>query len=300
MSHVLVTGSEGLIGKALCTALEKAGNTIERFDIRFHQDHPDFGNILDLDILNAKIKNCDGVVHLAAVSRVVWGEKDPEKCWKTNVVGTHNVVQAIKNSSLKPWMVYASSREVYGQQQNFPVEIDVDYMPLNIYARSKVAAEKLVLQAREEGLYTAVIRYSSVYGRIDDHKDRVVPAFCRRTVLGEPLRIEGLENTLDFTHVDDTVDGTIAVINILETRNSPLLPLHITTGVPTTLKELANLVGTSVGRELNIIEMPSRSYDVSRFWGSTTKTSQILSWQAKISVKVGVQNLVQQFKYLKA
>ena len=298
MSYILVTGSEGLIGKQLCLTLKKLGRSVQHFDIKFPKDHNDFGDILDLDCLHTKLKECIGIVHLAAISRVVWGENDPDHCWQTNVIGTQNIIQAAKNSPLKPWILYASSREVYGEQKNLPVEIDAEYIPVNIYAHSKVVAEKEILQARELGLRTAVVRYSSVYGSIHDHEDRVVPAFCRAAILGAPLKIEGLDNTLDFTHVADSVKGTIAIIDALERGEHALPPMHLTTGVPTTLGALAKLACKSAGRELNIVEAPSRSYDVARFWGNTTKTTQILGWQAEIPIETGVYNLAQQFKSL--
>jgi UDP-glucose 4-epimerase len=149
MSYILVTGSEGLIGKELVLSLEKLGKTVRHFDIKFPKNHNDYGDILDVNCLRAKLEKCVGIVHLAAVSRVVWGEKDPEYCWQTNVIGTQNIIQTAQNSPLKPWIVYASSREVYGAQEKLPVEIDSEYGPVNIYARSKVAAEKEILQARD-------------------------------------------------------------------------------------------------------------------------------------------------------
>jgi UDP-glucose 4-epimerase len=298
MSCILVTGSEGLIGTQLCSSLENAGKTVQHFDINCPKNHKNYGNILDINCLQAKLDNCIGIVHLAAVSRVVWGEKDPELCWQTNVIGTQNILRAAQDSPLKPWVIYASSREVYGQQQNLPIEIDAEYIPMNIYARSKVAAEKEVLQARKYQLRTAVVRYSSVYGSVYDHKDRVVPAFCRAAVLGNLLKIEGPDNMLDFTHVNDAVKGTITIINALEKGNDQLPPVHLTTGVPTTLDALAKLACRSAERELRLIESPSRSYDVAKFWGSTAKTTQILGWQAEIPIETGVYNLVQQFKFL--
>ncbi|EKE00540.1 MAG: NAD-dependent epimerase/dehydratase family protein [uncultured bacterium] len=298
MSYILVTGSEGLIGSQLCLSMEKDGRTVRHFDIKFPKNHKDYGDILDLDCLYEKLQNCIGIVHLAAVSRVVWGEKVPEHCWQTNVIGTQNILRLAQDLPLKPWVVYASSREVYGQQQNLPVEIDAEYSPMNIYALSKAAAEEEVLQARKSQLCTAVVRYSSVYGSVYDHKDRVVPAFCRAAVMGSALRIDGLENTLDFTYVDDVAKGTIAIIEALEKGNNELPPVHLTTGVPTTLGALAKLACASAGRELNIVEAPGRTYDVTRFWGNTTKTTQILGWHAETPVETGVSNLVQQFKSL--
>lgn len=296
MSCILVTGSEGLIGKSLCSFLKSIGRDVRHCDIIFSEGHSDFADILNLENIEKKIKDCIGIVHLAAVSRVVWGEKNPKLCWSTNVDGTKNIINSAKNSPLKPWIIYASSREIYGQQEKFPVEIDTPYAPLNIYARSKVAAEKEILNARKFGLNTAVVRYSSVYGSTHDHVDRVVPAFCRSAVFGEQVRIDGLKNILDFTHINDVVDGTLKLIDLLESGENDLPPLHLTTGVPTTLKELAELAYESSENELSFIETPSRSYDVSRFWGSTTKAFELLNWKAKISVRDGVYGLVKEYK----
>ena len=294
MAYILVTGSEGLIGNKLCIALEKMGRLVRHFDIRYPKPHESYGNILDTACLQEKVKDCSGIIHLAAVSRVVWGERDPDLCWQTNVVGTKNIIKVAMESSLKPWIIYASSREVYGQQRQLPVEIDAGYQPMNIYARSKVEAEKEILQARYSYLNTAVVRYSSVYGSVGDHADRVTPAFCRAATFGTPFKIEGKDNTLDFTHVEDVVDGTIKLINLLEHKEL-LPPIHLTTGVPTTLYQLAVLASKAAGKELKLKEMPCRSYDVTRFWGNTHKTSQLLNWQAKIPVATGIYNLVQQF-----
>jgi len=102
-----------------------------------------------------------GVVHLAAVSRVIDGERDPARCWAVNVEGTRTVVEAAQSSPLRPWVIYASSREVYGQPSALPASEDCDRAPLNVYGRSKVAAEDLVTAS---GLAHAIVRFSNVYG----------------------------------------------------------------------------------------------------------------------------------------
>ena len=67
----------------------------------------------------------DGVIHLAAVSRVVWGQKNPELCWETNVTGVQNVLDAAREASSRPWVISASSREVYGEAEHLPVSEDM-------------------------------------------------------------------------------------------------------------------------------------------------------------------------------
>ena len=110
------------------------------------------GDVRDpIDVKNA-LRGCIGIVHLAAVSRVVWGERDPDLCWKTNVEGFRNVLEAADQLAIKPWVVFASSREVYGQPEQLPANEETVLRPVNVYARTKVAGEQLVAEARGRGL----------------------------------------------------------------------------------------------------------------------------------------------------
>ena len=296
---ILVTGSEGLIGKALVRDLKAVNFKVRRYDIKFPRDHHDYGNICDQTSLSKAIEGCYGVVHLAAVSRVIFGERNPTLCMETNFIGTRNVLKACEESPLQPWLLFSSSREVYGEQEILPVSPSADYRPVNIYAESKVKAEKAILSARRErGVPIAIVRYSNVYGSVDDYVDRVVPAFCRAAAFNIPLKIEGFNHTFDFTHLDDTIRGTLAVINQLMRHNVSLPPLHFTTGIPTTLEELAKLALKCGGRSQknNLIKEPPRRFDVARFYGDTSLIFSLLGWKAKIKIEEGVLRLVSELK----
>ncbi|MFN7095405.1 MAG: NAD-dependent epimerase/dehydratase family protein, partial [Burkholderiales bacterium] len=146
MATIFITGSNGLIGKALCEQLKDSAYQIKRLDINLPSNHPDYGDINHTELIDRHLEDCDGIVHLAAVSRVVWGQQQPELCWQTNVVGTAHILEYAYQSPRKPWLLYASSREVYGEQQQLPVTESALLSPVNIYARSKVAAETIVNQ----------------------------------------------------------------------------------------------------------------------------------------------------------
>lgn len=294
MKTILVTGSNGLIGKSLCEYLYAHNLHFKEFDINLPKSHPNFGDINNKFSIAAHLEGCTGIIHLAGVSRVIWGERDPDGCWQTNVVGTQNILEAAFNSSLKPWVIYASSREVYGQQQKFPVTESASLQPLNVYAHSKVAAEELVQHYNTRGLTTAVLRFSSVYGRTDDHMDRVVPAFCRAAVLNKPFKIEGLQNTFDFTHVSDVVRGILRTIECLE-HNQSLPPIHLTTGQPTTLQTLANYVCEAGPFQPEIIELPPRNFDVSKFYGDNGLAREYLGWEPSTPIKTGINQLTQDY-----
>jgi nucleoside-diphosphate-sugar epimerase len=185
--------------------------------------------------------------------------------------------------------VFASSREVDGEPQ-LPAREDAPLASVNVYGRSKVAGEQLVVGARAAGLHTAVVRLSNVYGSNHDHADRVVPAFMRAAVEGSPLRVDGATSTFDFTHVDDVAGGLIAIMRALE-RGESLPPLHLLTGQPTSLGALAELVLELTGSRSAVTEAPSRTFDVARFYGDPAHAWNVLGWRAAIPLRDGVTRL---------
>lgn len=286
-ARVLVTGSRGLIGTALVQALRRAGVEVVGLDLR--GDGPERGDVrVASDVLRA-LDGCDGVIHLAAVSRVIDGEKDPDRCWETNVHGTRHLVDAACRQEDPPWMIYASSREVYGQPATLPADEDTSRNPVNIYGRSKVAAEDLVDAAP---LQTAIVRFSNVYGWVGDHADRVVPAFARQAAEGRELRVDGLDHTFDFNHLDDTVRGVVKVVERMQAGAS-LPPIHFVTGHPTTLGELANLAIELAASSSSVREAPPRSFDVSRFYGHPGRAKHLLGWHAEVSLRDGLRQLIE-------
>ncbi len=273
---ILVTGSSGLLGRALIRSLGADGIATRHCDVADRT-----GDVTDGDALRRLAAGCEGIVHFAAVSRVVWGERDPDACRATNVEGTRHVVAAARATGA--WIVFASSREVYGEPALLPVAEDAPLKPLNVYARTKVAGERLV---RESGQDIAVLRFSSVYGDPIDHHDRVVPAFARTAVEGGELRVDGAQNAFDFVHVDDAVRGIRTAIDRL-----PLPPIHLVSGVATTLMELAELALQQSGRGTIRLAEP-RPYDVQRFVGDPTRAHKLLDWQARTSIEEGLRHLM--------
>jgi nucleoside-diphosphate-sugar epimerase len=295
MKTIGITGSEGLIGTALCPVLEALGYSVARLDVRLPQHHHGRGDVRDLTAVRDFVNGCVGVVHLAGVSRVVWGERDPDQCRATNVGGTSNVLRAAAEAERRPWLLFASSREVYGEPAALPVSEEAPLCPVNVYGESKVAAERVVLGARGGGLLTGVVRLSNVYGCTRDHADRVVPAFARAAALGGALRVDGPDHLFDFTHVDDAVRGIAAMIERLEAGERALPPIHLLTGRGTTLRELAE-IAIAVGRRgAHVVIAPSRDYDVGRFVGNPARAQSLLGWRAVRNVEDGVRDLVAAF-----
>ena len=291
--RILVTGSEGLVGRALCATLEARGYELVGLDLR--GTGKERGDVRDPGRVREAVSGCRGIVHLAAVSRVVWAERAPDVCRDTNIGGLRCVLKTACEQPVRPWVLFASSREVYGQPRCLPATEATPLSPVNIYGRSKAEGERLVEEAQDGGLRTATVRLSNVYGRILDHPDRVVPAFAHAAVEGSAIRMDGAECTFDFTHIDDTVRGMVAMIERLEAGEA-LPPIHLLTGAPTTLCELAAIATAFAGEALPVVEAPPRSFDVSRFHGDPSRARQLLGWEPRVGLRDGFGRLVRDLR----
>ncbi len=293
---VLITGSQGLIGYALSQKLRELGFEVKGMDVAVEPHHSEFGNILDDASVTEGVKDVDGIVHLAAVSRVIFGETHPKLCWKTNVDGTEKLIEAAKNSSKRPWLIYASSREVYGQQKNLPVSESAPLSPVNIYGESKVAAEQAITRWQKQGGRGSIVRLSNVYGSIHDHSDRVIPAFCHAAATGNPIRVDGSDNLFDFTYIDDVIQGLLAHLSLLSSIHEPLPPIHFVSGETTSLGEAARIARDASTFPLEIREAPSRDFDVATFAGDPSRALDLLGWKACVDVKQGMSRLINQYR----
>jgi nucleoside-diphosphate-sugar epimerase len=275
--------------------MKPAGPKPLRFDIR-EAASPAFSDLRDQSALERAIADVAGVVHLGGISRVIWGERCPELCWDVNVEATRRILSLALNSRRRPWFVYASSREVYGQQDVFPVAETAQRKPMNTYARSKVAAEELVSAAREAGLSTAIVRFSSVYGDVDDYADRVVPAFALAATHGGTMRIDGPDCAFDFTHVDDVAAGLVKICSELSSGEKSLPTLHFVSGVRTTLRELAKLAADLGNCPTQITLAPPRTFDIREFYGDPAQAAAVIGWRTTASLRTGLSNLIRDFR----
>jgi len=292
--RIVITGSCGLVGSGLIPFLRKQGNEVRHLDIAEHGDAR--GDVRDLDQVRAAVDGCDGVIHLAAVSRVIWGEQYPDLCRETNVGGVRNILEAAATSDRKPWVVSASSREVYGQPEQLPAEEDCPLQPVNVYGHCKVEGEQLVEAARRDGVRACTVRLSNVFGSTADHADRVIPAFAHAAAFGHELRVDGADHTFDFTHITDVAAGIASLAALLADGGSPPPPIHFVSGVPTTLEQLAQLtirlaVSTSIIRYA-----PPRNYDVARFVGNYDRVKGLLGWSPQMSLEAGLEKLISDFR----
>ena len=302
MPRVLVTGSAGLIGRPLCAALRLAGYAVKGFDLRVAGDgrqvaDDEYGDVRDAASLRRAMTGCDGVIHLAAMSRVLEAESAPEACHATNVGGVRNVLAAIDVAGrhAEPWLVFASSREIYGNPASLPADEDTPAQPINRYAASKVEGERLLAAAAAGGRRAMIVRFSNVYGSVADYPDRVVPAFAMAAAHGGRLVVRGPDQVLDFTHIEDLVRGLLRLVAVFGDARVDVPTLHFVTGRGTSLGELAAMSAAHSATGCEVVEAPKTGIHVGRFIGCGARARRWLDWAPEIEIEDGLRRLVQSY-----
>jgi UDP-glucose 4-epimerase len=289
--RIVVTGSEGFVGNRVVAALVASGHEVVPFDIRDDSSRS-LNDICDLELLTTTLAKAEGVIHLAAISRVAWCEQRSDLCERVNVVGTATLLAAIRAQNPTPWLVFASSRKVYGDPTVLPVHKDATVAPINVYGRSKELGEALVAEAcAKADVRSAVIRLSSIYGATDDHHDRVILALLWRALSGEELTITGAASRFDFVHVDDSINGILHAAELLIAGASSVPTVHLATGIGTTLTELAHRAIATERSGSTIRVSPQRRFDVGGFIGDPARAHDVLNWRATISLEQGLSSL---------
>jgi nucleoside-diphosphate-sugar epimerase len=302
--NILITGGAGFIGRTLQDKLYKLGNRITLLDKRkpFLTD-PALVTYIQADVCDQEkmlsvfaMYQFDGIIHLAAVSRVVEAQNNPQECKRTNLGGIFSLLNAIEKTEQKPWLIFGSSREVYGESAILPVKENAQKTAVNIYGETKIKGENLFLEfSKKYNLNCAIIRFSNVYGNRYDIFDRVIPRFIRAIVKKETLIIEGGDQLIDFTHIDDSVDGVLKIIDYLNQQGNIREEFHLCPGVGWTLYQLIDFIEQATGINSKIKTNLKRDYDVVKFIGDTSKINKLLNLNKFILLEEGIYQSIDEY-----
>lgn len=309
---ILITGGAGFIGSSIAKDLLKDGDDIivydYRNDIKSLKGIKDQIRIVKCDIRNynslkKESRSVDGIIHLAAISRVIWCYKKPRECVDINVQGTINVLESARKSPSKPWVIFGSSREVYSELKNLPASENSPLKPINIYGITKLIGEQLCQRYHANyGLNIGVLRFSNVYGNRYDILDRVIPKFILNALSDKEIIIQGGNQIFDFTHINDTISGIKKMIQKISfSKNSDSHThyiYHILTGCPTTLQYLIRIIENNLGISIPIHFDKARCYDVTKFYGNPKKAREELGFEAKIDIEKGINMTIKELKSL--
>jgi len=300
---ILITGGNGFLGSHLADKLIEAGHNVTLFDAVFGKNTENIncekvvGDLRSYDDVANAVKNKDAIFHFGAVSRVVWGQQDPYKCFQININGTLNVLESIKKAGNKATVFLGSSREVYGEPKIIPVTESHPKNPKSFYGISKYFGETLFsLYHKYSGVKTIIFRFSNVYGSERDQLDRVIPKFVIKALNNQPLTLYGGKQTFDFTFIDDTIDGIFRAFK----KSDEIVgeDFHFVTGNGTSIEELAKKIKELCNSNSKIVVNPEKSFDVSLFVGSFEKASKLFGYNPKTNLDEGLKKTIELYRKL--
>jgi UDP-glucose 4-epimerase len=243
----------------------------------------------------------DLVVHLAAHAKVHQLVQQPHRALE-NAVMTFNVLEYARHRNLP--IVFSSSREVYGDVHRFEEygEQTADFAYAeSTYSASKIAGEAFIYSyARCYGLRYLVFRFSNVYGRYDNDLSRmvrVIPLFIHSMLRNEPITVYGgTDKTLDFTYVDDCIDGIVRGIEALAEGEVVNQTINLAYGQGNTLVHCAELIAAELGTKPDMTMAPSLLGEVTHYVADLSKARALLGYDPKIPLDEGIGRAVAWFR----
>ena len=309
----LITGGLGLIGHNVTARLEAKEHEVVITDTQTNygivpQDELDYLmterrkkiatdriyriDITDRDGINWLVREHkpDVVIHMASFPRQKVVNANPAHGAKVMMEGLINILESAKEHKVER-VVYISSSMVYGDFNNQVTE-DSECSPIGQYGIMKLAGENLVKDYHRRGAFDYVIvRPSAVYGPLDV-EDRVVAKFMLAAMRGETLKVNGAEETLDFTYVDDAADGIVSAATRIMSANRIY---NITKSHSVTLLEAAEMIVRIVGK--GTVEVRDKDVDFpSRGALDIDRARVILGYDPKVDVEEGFQRYYEWLK----
>lgn len=300
ISKVLVTGSSGMIGTALCEALLQGGYEVIGVDLKHNKwsEGVDSATVI-CDLRNSSFfeklrKEFDMVVHLAANARVFNTVVTPQLA-KDNFDISFNILEFCRLNNIKRF-VFGSSREVYGNSDKvYPREDEVDLRNCESpYTATKIAGEALVSAYHYcYGIEYIILRFSNVYGKYDD-SDRLIPLIIERMRKDEDIMVFGREKLLDFTYISDCVKGIMKSIEQFNSAKGNIL--NIATGKGTSILDLAKIMQYKAGATSKLVIQEKRAGEVMQFIADISRARELLHYEPEVFIDVGIVRTLEWYK----
>ena len=309
--RVMITGSSGQIGTNLALRLLDDGHAVFGVDKRQNTWTDAFPTLLqDLaghypafrgGIGGVEYPAVDVVVHLAAHAKVHQLVREPHRALE-NAIMTFNVLEYARGLGLP--LVFSSTREVYGDVHRFEeyAEEAADFAYTESpYSASKITSEAFIYSyARCYGLDYLVFRFSNVYGRFDNdlwRMERVLPLFMHQLSRGEEITIFGGDSkVLDFTYIDDCVDGIARGVSALAAQRVANETINLAYGQGNTLVRAADLIAAELGVTPRVTLAPSLLGEVTHYVADVTKARELLGWEPRTPLDDGIPKSVAWFR----
>lgn len=331
---LLITGGCGFLGSNLASDAIQRGDEVVIFDSLYRSgsrenlawlqgqgklsfEHGDIRNQNDITrVVQSSVP--DAIFHLAGQVAMTTSIVNPRMDFEVNVLGTHNLLEAVRSYAPKATVVYSSTNKVYGDLEQFAYrETETRYECIDKlngfdettqldfhspYGCSKGAADQYMLDyARMFGLNTVVFRHSSMYGgrQFATYDQGWVGWFCQKAIelktgkCKKTFTISGSgKQVRDVLHAEDMKALYFsAVKNINKAQGQAF---NIGGGIINSLSlmELFELLNEINDIELVYERLPVRESDQKFFVADIAKAQKLLAWEPKISSRQGVTQMM--------
>lgn len=305
----LVTGGAGFIGSniiRLLVAKEHDVVVLDNLSTGREENLKPFpsitlvkGDIRNVETVKEAMAGCDTVFHLAANISNVKSIEYPPFDTEVNIIGTLNVIEAMKSCQTKT-IIYSSSAAIFGEPYFQPISEDHPCNPASPYGVSKWAGEKQILcLGKIHKFRTVCLRYFNVYGinqRYDAYGN-VIPIFVTHILKGEPISIYGDgEQTRDFVHVSDLAQANLTVAE----KNHVEGTFNLGFSQAATINQLVKILREIMPEKITAITTDPRPGDVKYSLADTSRARKIFGYKPQISLKEGLRSYIEWFRTLQS
>ncbi len=309
MNKVLVTGADGFIGSHLTEALLAEGcevralaqyNSFNNWGWLEEVHHKGLevvtGDVRDPNFCREIVKGVDTVFHLAALIAIPYSYVAPDSYIDTNVKGTLNICQAVKDEGVGRLLVTSTS-EVYGTAKYVPIDEKHPKQPQSPYSASKIGADAIALSFHNAfDLPVTVVRPFNTYGPRQSAR-AIIPTIITQIASGaKEIKVGDLTPTRDFNFVADTAAGFIALAKSSDTIGKEI---NIATGrevsMAYTLQTIADLMGVDVKWVTDPQRLRPSGSEVFRLLGDNSLITSLTGWHPQYTLEEGLKKTIEWF-----
>lgn len=302
MKRILVTGGAGFIGSALIPELISSNYDVYVLDnLSFGKrellDIPDekffLADILNRDQIDHIVREIQPqwVIHLAAIHFIPYCNQHPFIASNTNIQGTINVLDSIKNLDGLEKVLFASTAAVY-PIVDIPISETILPNPLDIYGLSKLTGERLLNEFHlSTGIPSLVCRFFNAFGARETNP-HLIPEIHRQVMDGKrTIQLGNLDPKRDFIH---TSDMGSALRLLLEGFDSGIDTFNIGSGFEYSVREIVKAFEVAIGEKIQIDVDPARVRKVERqhLCADVTKLKKFLNWEPQVNITQGIKYLI--------
>jgi len=310
---VLVTGCTGLLGAWLSSELVRRKARVIGL-VRDSMPRTNFlrlrlneqittvrGEIEDYFLLERVLNEyeIDTVFHLAAQSIVTIANRNPLSTFTTNILGTCNILEAVRRSATVKRLVVASSDKAYGEQKELPYKEDAPLHGVHPYDVSKTCADLLALTYwNTYRLPVCITRCGNLFGGGDLNFNRIVPGTIR-TALRDESPIIRSDGTLkrDYFCVNDAADAYLMLAEQMEKLGCYGEAFNFSHERPMTVLEMTETILNLMGKaSLKPLIRNDAVGEIRSQYLSAEKARTILGWKPAYSLEVELQKTIEWYK----